>query len=252
MTWADMLEQGMAGQVGYGDVNVSVMYVRDRALGELLMGVPFLVALDALGENVHDRHLMVVGIDGSRSLGPLPRLFLAQAGDTLPLTSQDFMDLGAITAGKLDGVFQRPGLWLVKRSLDLSAPFQVGLRRCCGDPPVSVEYVVEEPAPPAASSRQPGRVETAAPTPPSADAAEPASPMPPATPASAGSASPGTLVELEPASASSSPPAAPEASGPTPLIRLAAVFGLTTVVLVGAALLGGRRRARSPRGDRES
>lgn len=173
LSWADLLGRGMARQLAIEEVTVAVAFLRDARVGELLMGsTRFSEALAKAGERADDRHRMVLGIDGPRALGPLPKLFFVQDADTIRVGQSDFVDAGTIAEGPLEGVFRRPGLLLVDRALDVTAPFQVGLQRCCGAAPVVTEYVVHEPVAALASAPRPEAPRPAPPAPPPALSAE--------------------------------------------------------------------------------
>jgi hypothetical protein len=250
MSWPEMLEAGLGGQVAAGDATISLLYIRDDTIGELLMGPgAFKAAVAKAGERVHEHHLMLLGIDGPRALGPLPRVFFVQGADTLRATQDDFVDGGGMSLGRLEGAFRRAGLLLVEHALDVSAPFQIGLGRCCGDPPVTADYVLHEPIPAVAAAAgsatgSAGSGGGGA----GGDAAPEASPVagersaygePVASGAEAAAAAP-------PEAASPAPPEPEE--GPSPLVRVLGVFLLTGLGIGGAAVLAVRARARATRG----
>jgi hypothetical protein len=254
-SWSELVAARMAVRVVMPDLTVSLLYVRDPAFGEALMGLPFRSVYDALGESVHERHLLVVGFDGPRAAGPLPRIFVAQSGDTLTLVPDDFMELRAITAGTLAGAFARPGLWLVRKSLDPTLPFQVGVRRCCGDPPVVADYALG-PAVPAARARAADSAPAAAPrsSAPPGDRPVRALEVPGSSAgASAAEAEPTPGSAPRPGPAAAAPPALSEAAAASTQARgsgglgtLLLVFGGTALALcvVGVAAIRARRRSR--------
>ena len=179
MTFPELLAARMAIQLVEPDLTVSVVYVRDPEFGEALMGLPFRSFHDALGESVHERQMLLVGFDGPRASGPLPRIFLAQNGDTLTLVPADFMELKAITAGTLAGAFARPGLWLASRTIDPTLPFQVGMRRPGGAPPLVADYALEPSVPAAERRAESSTAPAAASAPPTPSAVAPPAPTEP-------------------------------------------------------------------------
>jgi Na+-translocating ferredoxin:NAD+ oxidoreductase RnfG subunit len=242
MSWGEMLEAGLGGQVSAGDVTISLTYLRDDAIGELLLGPgAFQTAVAKVGERVHEYHLMLLGIDGVRALGPLPRVFFAQGADTIRPTREDFIDAGGITLGGLEGAFRRPVLLLVDHALDVSAPFRIGLAQCCGNPSVTADYVLQEPIPTVAADLAPSAGE--APTRAAPADAEPAVASAEA-PTSAG-ASPRRAVD--PPKPTPTSAEADGTAGLPPWVQVSGLLLLTGLAIAGVAALASSARTRGER-----
>jgi hypothetical protein len=236
LSWAEMLDAGLGGQVTAGDATISLTFLRDDEIGELLIGPgSFRAAVNEVGERVHEYHLMLLGVDGPRFLGPPPRVLFVQGADTLRPAREDFIDLGAIGLGTLEGSFRRPMLLLVEHALDVSAPFRIGLGRCCGDPPVLGDYVLQEPIPEVAP------VVASAPGESGGDAAP--TPETSAKP-NAASARPDALEGMP------EPVPAPDAMregvepGLSPALRVGGILLLTALGIAGVARVAASRAAR--------
>jgi hypothetical protein len=258
LSWGEMLEAGLAGQVTAGDVTVSLTYIRNEPIGELLMGPgAFRSAMAKVGERGYEHHLMLLGIDGPRALGPPPRVLFVQGADTIRPAPGDFIDAGGISLGKLEGAFRRPVLLLVDHALDVSAPFRIGLGQCCGNPPVTADYVLQEPIPAvvaastAGGSKAVGRT-TAGRTTAGASADAPSEAGPAGAPVGVGAEATADVSAEGARATSRDAPDEPTASGAdderadgfSPLVRVAGLFLLTGLAIAGVAAAASSARTR--------
>jgi hypothetical protein len=255
LTWGEMLEAGLGSAVTAGEVTISLTFLRDEAMGGLLMGPgAFQTAVAKAGERVHEHHLMLLGVDGVRALGPLPRVFFAQGADTIRPGREDFIDAGGISLGNLEGAFRRPVLLLVDHALDVSAPFQIGLGRCCGDPPVTADYVLQEPIPTVAPamaaavgvpSAEPAAGAATGPSgaeSPTIGAASATAQAPSGADATGGATVEDPLASLEEERAASL----------SPWVRVSGILLLTGLAIAGVAVLASRARVRGAGGSRSA
>ena len=162
LSWLEMLSRGLAEQVvsterGFATLFVSLAYLRDEAVGEILLG-------PANSQDVRDwyakastegGHLMMLGVDGSGPYGFRPQsVFFVQEDDTVWVSPEHFFEVGAAAGGTVEGQFDRVGLLLVERALDVTRPFTIMLEPGRAFPEVngrrpnlgqfsSDEYVVE-------------------------------------------------------------------------------------------------------------
>jgi hypothetical protein len=238
-----MVEAGLGAQVTAGEATISLTFLRDHEIGELLMGPgAFQAAVTKVGERVHEYHLMLLGVDGPRALGPPPRVLFVQGGDTLRPAADDFIDAGGISLGKLEGAFRRPMLLLVDHALDVSAPFRIGLGQCCGNPPVLGDYVLQEPIPEVASVLAPAG---GAPAGGSSIRAMPDSLDGAGAADEVSSPAEGSATTPTPVDAIGQNVQEEHASGLSPVMRLTGILLLTALAIAGVAAVarGAARRA---------
>jgi len=152
LSWAEILQAGLATRVvvdgGPGPpAAVSLVHLRDEDMGRLIMGpTRFGEGMNRAGDQIGDRHLMVIGIDGEQALQfRVASLFFAQEGDTLRVAAGDFFTSGIISEGKMERESRRPGLLLVDSTLDLERPFIFGVDLGPDLEPAVTEYVVYPP-----------------------------------------------------------------------------------------------------------
>jgi ferredoxin/Na+-translocating ferredoxin:NAD+ oxidoreductase RnfG subunit len=152
LSWAEIMQAGLASQVvvegaSTPTATVSIIYLRDPEMGELIMGpTRFGEGMTRAADQIQDRHLMVIGIDGAQALQfRVASLFFAQEGDTLRVATGDFFTSGIISEGKMERESRRPGLLLVDRELDLDRPFVFGVDLGPDQEPATTEYVVNPP-----------------------------------------------------------------------------------------------------------
>ena len=162
LSWLEMLSRGLAEQVvsmerGFATLFVSLAYLRDEAVADILLG-------PANSQDVRDwyakasaegGHLMMLGVDGSGPYGFRPQsVFFVQEDDTVWVSPEHFFEVGAAAGGTVEGRFDRVGLLLVERALDVTRPFTIMLEPGRAFPEVngrrpnlgqfsSDEYVVE-------------------------------------------------------------------------------------------------------------
>ena len=162
LSWSEMLSRGLAAQVvsmerGFATLFVSLAYLRDEAVGEILLGpASFQDVRDRYAEaSAEGRHLMMLGVDGSAAGRFRPQsVFFVQEGDTVWVSPEHFFEVNAAMGGTVEGQFHRVGLLLVERALDVTRPFTIMLEPGRAYPEVmgrrpnlgqfsSDEYVVE-------------------------------------------------------------------------------------------------------------
>ena len=162
LSWLEMLSRGLAEQVvslerGFATLFVSLAYLRDEAVGEILLGpANSLDVRDWYAKaSAEGGHLMMLGVDGSAPYGFRPQsVFFVQEDDTVWVSPEHFFEVSATAGGTVEGRFDRVGLLLVERALDVTRPFTIMLEPGRAFPEVngrrpnlgqfsSDEYVVE-------------------------------------------------------------------------------------------------------------
>jgi ferredoxin/Na+-translocating ferredoxin:NAD+ oxidoreductase RnfG subunit len=137
LTWPEIVALGMTAEtqadVGGNDLfRVSVMYLRDAALMEAVLGpTRYPVAARATAE-LTDTHLMFFGLNGPTDQSivlsfPADSIFFVQHGETIRLGRTDNVSTGLLPDGKAGGAFRRTGILLVPTTLDVREPFTVGI-----------------------------------------------------------------------------------------------------------------------------
>ena len=155
LSWIEMLRRGLVQEMlvldeGEAAAHLSLLYLRDEAVAEILIGPSMLEeVLERAGPLADERHLMLTGVDGpfagALNLG---RLSIVQAADTVTLGSEDVLLFGPPREGKLDGQVRLTRILLVDRTVDMSQPFTFFLDLRPGLGVFSAEY----PGAPAAPS----------------------------------------------------------------------------------------------------
>ncbi len=147
LSWTQMLLRGLAQQIlvldeGRTATDLTLLYLRDEAFAEILMGPGMLgEVLDRAGPLVRERHLVLAGVDGPLAGGlNLARLSIVQAGDTVGLAPSEVLLFGPPREGKLDGQVRMVRVLLVDRVVDMTRPFTYVLDLRPGLGLFSVEY----------------------------------------------------------------------------------------------------------------
>ena len=163
LSWFEMLSRGLAKQVvsmerGFATLFVSLAYLRNEAVGEILLGpASFQEVGDRSAEaSAGGGQLMMLGVDGNAPSGFRPQsVFFVQEGDTVWVSPEHFFEVSAATGGTVERQFDRVGLLWVEGALDVTRPFAIILEPGRAFPEVmgwrpnlgqfsSDEYVVEE------------------------------------------------------------------------------------------------------------
>jgi NAD-dependent dihydropyrimidine dehydrogenase PreA subunit len=137
LTWPEIVALEMTAEAemdvgGNDQFRVSVMYLRDPALMEAVLGpTRFPVATRATAE-LTDRHLMFFGLNGPTDRStvlsfPADSIFFVQNGDTIRIGRTDNVSTGLLPDGKAGGAFRRTGVIFVPETLDVHKPFTVGV-----------------------------------------------------------------------------------------------------------------------------
>ena len=185
LTWVEMLNVGLAQQISYvssglARIEVSLIYLRDDTVGEILLGPgQFREARRTAGSRAEEKHVILLGIDGNEARTFRPQsLFFVQDADTVWVTEEDYFSMGAPTGGKVEGQFSQVGLLLVDPALDAARSFTVFFEPGRAFPPLrgrrpdlglfSTEYMVQKGLLPSASQAmsQSGSVTPAVPVDP--------------------------------------------------------------------------------------
>ena len=155
LTWLDIVDSGLAHRLtllerDQSAIELSFVYLRDRAIGEQLMGVLYQQAVDKAGERANSDHMFMVGIEGP--LGDLYRAtatYLVQDDDTTRMNQDDLLTFPAPRAGKIDGQLNRLGVLLVDTALvDAERPFEFLLDLRPGMGAASTMFPGTKPPPP--------------------------------------------------------------------------------------------------------
>jgi hypothetical protein len=147
LSWTQMVLRGLSQHISVLDdertvADVTLAYVRDDTVAEILMGPGMLNAvLDRAGPVVRERHLVVVGVDGPAAGAlNLARLSIVQGADTVGLSSSDVLLFGPPREGKLDGEFRMARVLLFDRAVDMTRPLTFVLDLRPGLGVFSAEY----------------------------------------------------------------------------------------------------------------
>ncbi len=168
LTWVEILNRGLAQQISYvagglARMDVSLTYLRDDTVGEILLGPgQFRDARQMAGSRAEEEHVILLGVDGNDAGSFRPQsLFFVQDGDTVWVTEEDYFSMGAPAGGKVEGQFRQVGLLLVDSALDVARSFTVFFEPGRAFPPLlgrrpdmglfSVEYMVGTDQSPSAS-----------------------------------------------------------------------------------------------------
>jgi NosR/NirI family transcriptional regulator, nitrous oxide reductase regulator len=134
LSWIGMLDRGLARRVvflerGLARMEVSMMYLRDRAVGELMLGSgPFQSAVDRAGSRADEDRLLMLGIEGSGvDVFGGQTLFLVQERDTIWVSRDNVVMVGAAIGGKIEGQFGQVGILLVGPDFDVTRSFAIVL-----------------------------------------------------------------------------------------------------------------------------
>ncbi len=163
LSWPQMVLRGLAQKITVLDdgetiANVTLTYVRDEGVAEVLMGPGLLAeALERAGPIASERHLVLAGVDGPAA-GPLnlARLSIVQGADTVSLTTPDVLLFGPPREGKFNRQFRMLRVLLFDRAVDMTRPLTFVLDLRPGSGVFTVPYpggqrIVDEQ--PIASSR---------------------------------------------------------------------------------------------------
>ena len=130
LSWMELLLRGLVQQIqvidnGRRGANLSLLYLRDDAIAERVIGPRFLEdARTRAGERATARHWIVAGVEGPLGGGiNLARLALVQDGDTVRVADQDVLLFGPPREGKLDGQAAMTRVLLVDSAVDMARPF---------------------------------------------------------------------------------------------------------------------------------
>lgn len=147
LSWTQMLLRGLVQQILVLDeeriaADVTLVYLRDEAVAELLIGSEMLAqALERAGPLAQERHLVLAGVDGpSAGALNLGRLSIVQDGDTLGLAPPGVLLFGPPRAGKLDGQVRMLRVLLLDPAVDMTRPFTFVLDLRPGFGLFSVDY----------------------------------------------------------------------------------------------------------------
>ena len=168
LTWVEILNLGLAQQISYvagGTVriDVSLIYLRDDTVGEILLGPgQFGEAREMAGSRAEEEHVILLGIDGNDTGMFRPQsLFFVQDADTVWVTEEDYFSMDAPAGGTVEGQFRQVGFLLVDSALDAARSFTVFFEPGRAFPPLlgrrpdmglfSVEYMVGAGLSPSAS-----------------------------------------------------------------------------------------------------
>jgi len=130
LSWTQMLFRGLVQQILVLNeertaADLTLIYVRDEAVAELLIGSDMLgEVLERAGPLTQERHLILAGVDGpSAGSLNLGRLSVVQNGDTLGLAPPGVLLFGPARAGKLDGQVRMLRALLLDPAVDMTQPF---------------------------------------------------------------------------------------------------------------------------------
>ena len=129
LSWPQMVLRGLGQQItvlenGQTIADVTLTYIRDEAVGEILMGPGLLAeALERAEPIGAGRHLVVAGVDGPAAGAlNLARLSIVQGADTVRLAPADVLLFGPPLEGKLDRQFRMVRVLLFDRAVDMTRP----------------------------------------------------------------------------------------------------------------------------------
>ena len=159
LLWTEMVDLGLGVQFlvtedGSIPMALSLAYIRDHPVGELLLGQQgFQEGIERAGPRAEEMHVMMLGVGGADAFSfRLSTLSFVQDGDTLMVGSEDQYMLPMLTEGKVQGEVRRSGILLVDRALDLSRPFDVRLDLRPRQELLTATYSVTGPPPALAST----------------------------------------------------------------------------------------------------
>ena len=153
LTWPEIVqfdltrELVVAGQ-GFPEVMVSLTYLRDREVGEMIVGAArYGEALTRAGDAAEGRHLMLLGMNGDNvTFFPTESIRFRQGDTVVEVAAADFTTMGTIADGRAQGEFRRAGILLVDPALDMTRPFDVEVEPRPGVIATG-PYLVNDPAP---------------------------------------------------------------------------------------------------------
>jgi len=121
---------------------VTLTYVRDEAVAELLMGpTMFAEALERAGPSGSERNLVLAGVDGPAAGAlNLARLSMVQGADTVALAPSDVLLFGPPSEGKLNRQFRMMRVLLFDDAVDMTRPLSFVLDLRPGLPVFTVAY----------------------------------------------------------------------------------------------------------------
>jgi len=165
LTWPEIVqfdftrELVVAGQ-GFPEVMVSLTYLRDREVGEMIAGAArYGEALNRAGDAAEGKHHMLLGLNGDNVIFFPTESIRFRQGDTLvDVAAADFVPLGPISDGRAQGEFRRAGILLVDPALDVTRPFDVEVEPRPGVIATG-PYLLHDPSPAVAAEVEAGSVE---------------------------------------------------------------------------------------------
>jgi NAD-dependent dihydropyrimidine dehydrogenase PreA subunit len=130
LSWTELIYRGVVQQIQVLDkgriaATLSLLYLRDEAVAELVIGPRILADVHArAGARVSGRHLVVAGLDGPLGGGVnLARLSIVQDQETVRVGEDDVLLFGPPREGKMDGQVTFTRVLLVDSAVDVSRPF---------------------------------------------------------------------------------------------------------------------------------
>jgi NosR/NirI family transcriptional regulator, nitrous oxide reductase regulator len=134
LSWTEMVELGLGRQLSATNgpraiVDVGLLYLRDGAMAEMLLGPDRLRSIeDWVGDTKNGMHRMLIGLSGPDAfLFRGENLHFVQGADTVSATMDDVVIIGGNPGGTIEGEFRRLGLLYVSPDLDVTRPFSIVL-----------------------------------------------------------------------------------------------------------------------------
>lgn len=147
LSWPQLMLRGLGQQIavlenGRTIADVTLTYVRDEAVAELLMGpTMFAEALERAGPSGSERNLVLAGVDGPAAGAlNLARLSMVQGADTVALAPSDVLLFGPPSEGKLNRQFRMMRVLLFDDAVDMTRPLSFVLDLRPGLPVFTVAY----------------------------------------------------------------------------------------------------------------
>ena len=132
LSWPQMITSGLVAQIVVSshdlvDLELSFAHIGDEAVGNILLGPNlFDEARQEAEARARGNHIMLLGLDGTLMDFFEPQaLAIAQGTDTVSLSRNEVVLLGAPWGGKIDGQVQFVGILLVDRTVDMTGPFRI-------------------------------------------------------------------------------------------------------------------------------
>ncbi|MAG37156.1 MAG: hypothetical protein CL878_13060 [Dehalococcoidia bacterium] len=132
LLWPELLFSGLVTRITIGSADpvgleLSFAYLGSEALGQLLLGPSmYTQAHREADARVQERHLLLVGVDGTLfNLFRPETLAIQQGAATFPVSQRDFILLGEPQEGKIAGQAVYVGVLLLDRAVDIGQPFTI-------------------------------------------------------------------------------------------------------------------------------